>query len=61
MGVMIVGDVPGSGHLPGMRPKSNLECVIGIPDLIVLLMNPVGHAMVQIVKTNAVKTIWLGQ
>ncbi|MDR0383002.1 MAG: DUF2325 domain-containing protein [Spirochaetaceae bacterium] len=35
------------------QPKSNLEYMIGIPDLIVLFTNPVAHEMVHIVKKRA--------
>ncbi|MDR0409068.1 MAG: DUF2325 domain-containing protein [Spirochaetaceae bacterium] len=35
------------------QPKGNLGCLIGMPDLIVLFMNPVAHEMALIVKKKA--------
>jgi hypothetical protein len=35
------------------QPKSNLECLMGNPDLIVLFTNPVSHEMIKIAKKKA--------
>jgi hypothetical protein len=35
------------------QPKSNLECLMGSPDLIVLFTNPVSHEMIKIAKKKA--------
>jgi hypothetical protein len=35
------------------QPKSNLECLMGVPDLIVLFTNLVSHEMIKIAKKKA--------
>ncbi|MDR2656447.1 MAG: DUF2325 domain-containing protein [Oscillospiraceae bacterium] len=35
------------------QPKANMHCVIGNPDLIILITNPVSHEMTDIVRRKA--------
>ncbi|MDR0397109.1 MAG: DUF2325 domain-containing protein [Oscillospiraceae bacterium] len=35
------------------KPKANMHCLIGNPDLIVLITNPVSHEMTDIVRRKA--------
>jgi hypothetical protein len=37
------------------QAKTNMECIIGNPDLIVLFTNPVSHKMANIAKKKAAK------
>jgi hypothetical protein len=37
------------------QAKTNLECLIGTPDLIILFTNPVSHKMAKIAKESAAR------